>query len=152
MSKKIVDVLEYDFTPNGGMLTLKFDDGWITKRKFTNVRVEKSSKVCALSGKTIGIGHIACYVSIKKAGYPRYWLRQETINEALVGVSTNNINQKPIVKAILTFLDECKEIRKKSSEEEKVLREGLQRIKFNNSQTGKRMTAAHKLLELVSKE
>ena len=150
MTNKIIDILGYEFTRNGGTVILKFSNNWITKRKFTNVIVEYEKK-CALSGEVIPVGNTAIYVAIKKLGFNRYWLSQEAVNKALSGEYHEKVDSSPdIVKALLGFLTDCENERKEMIKEDKELRAALANIKFKNSKLGAKMSATHKLLELVS--
>lgn len=152
MTNKIIDILGYDFTSKGGTVILKFNNKWITKRKFTNVIVEHEKK-CALSGNIIPVGNTAIYVAIKKLGYNRYWLSQEAVNKALSGEYHEKVDTSPcIVKALMSFLTQCEGERKEMIKEDKELRAALANIKFKNSKLGAKMSATHKLLELVSKK
>lgn len=152
MTKKIIDILGYDFDKKqGGTIVLKFNNGWITKRKFTNVIIEHTPRKCGLSGKEIPIGNTAIYISIKKQGFPRYWLSQESVNSALSGDYKEPEDTSPdIVKVLLGFLSDCKDEHKEMIKEDKGLREALANLKFKKSKLSKKMTAAHQLLELVS--
>lgn len=153
MTNKITDILGYDFTRNGGTIILKFNNKWITKRSFKNIIVEHKPKECALSGDTIPVGNTAIYIAIKKQGYSRYWLSQKSINDALNGDFHEKPDNSPdIVKALLGFLDDCGEERREMVKEDQNLREALANIKWKNSKLSKKMTSAHKLLELVSKK
>ena len=153
MNDRITDIIGYDFTRNGGTIILKFKSKWITKRSFKNVLIEHTPKKCALSDKTIPVGNTAVYIAIKKQGYGRYWLSQEAINKALNGEFHEKPDDSPdIVKALLGFLDNCGKERREMVKEDQNLREALANIKWKNSKLSKKMTSAHKLLELVSKK
>jgi hypothetical protein len=153
MTNKITDILGYEFTKTGGTIVLKFSNNWITKRSFMNVLIEHTPKKCALSGEEIKVGNTAIFIQIKKQGFTRYWLSQESVNKALSGEFHETPDNSPdIVKALLGFLDGCGKERKEMIKEDQSLREALANLKFKNSKLSKKMTAAHQLLELVSKK
>ena len=156
MTNKITNILGYESNKTGANAILKFNSGWITKRKLTNV-ITEHVKRCALSGKDIPVG-VVCYVTqIKKRGYSTYWLSQEAVNEALNGeyskkAKSADEEKEPvaIVETLLVYLDELQCERKEMIKEDKELRAALANIKFKNSKLGAKMSATHKLLELVS--
>ena len=158
MTNKIINILGYESTKTGANVILKFNSGWITKRKLTNTLTEHVKK-CALSGKDIPVGVVCYFVQIKKLRYSSYWLSQEAVNEALNGEYTKKAEsadeEKPpidIVTTLLCFLDTLQDERKEMVKEDADLRAALANIKFKNSKLGAKMSATHKLLELVSKK
>lgn len=56
------------------------------------------------------------------------------------------------MKALRTFIDECQSEKRQLMKEDENLREALRELKFKNGVVGKKMSAAHQLLELVSKK
>ena len=149
----IKDIVSYEYTRDGGYITVKFESGWITRRRFRNIVYDYPRKD-ALSGKEIPAGQTGIYFQIKKRGYTRYWISQTTINSALAGdyKSIQEDDKTPLVKEIMNFLDDCKNEKIQLDKEDRNLRAALREIKFKGSKLGKKMSAAHQLLELVTEK
>lgn len=146
----LVDVMGYEYNSKGGHITVKFNSGWITRRKFLNVIAEYDRK-CSLSGKEVKVGQTGVYFSIKKRGYTRYWVSQIALNQALAGdFKRDDGNESEFVKTLLNYLKECDGERKELHEQDAHLRECIREVKFKQSKLGKRVSATHRLLELVS--
>ena len=151
MKDKIVDILDYEYTNNGGYVTVKFESGYTTRRRFNNIRFDKHKR-CSITGNIPKEGTLGIHFSIKKRGYSRYNITMESVNKLLTGEPVIDENESEIGKALTAYMTLLKKQRRKCEEQDRELREALRKIKFKNSNISKRMSATYKLIELVSED
>lgn len=146
--EKIKEVLDYQYTKDGGYVILRFKSGLETKRKFNIVLLQYPRK-CALTGNELPQGKQAVYVNIRRQGYGRYYIDPEMMHKAKEDSLELDQEQEGFIKHLLAFMDELRHDIKQQEDESKDLREALRRVKIKRSQTGKKMSKCYELLELL---
>lgn len=145
---EITDIKTYDFTKYGGTITLKFNNGVTTKRNFSNVRNDFECK-CSLSGEVIPTSETCLRVTIKKQGYGRYYLKNDTVSKAIKGEFKVVDEKAPLVVELRKFLNTCADEKVLMDKQDRQLREALREIKFKKSKIGVQMSKANQLLEVL---
>lgn len=147
----LVDVRRYDYTKNGGQITLVFGNGVTTRRHFSNI-ISDMTRVCALSKQEIKKGEVCLRVTIKQRGYGQYFLKDSSVRAALRGEFKKVDEESTLVIELRKFLNQCDAERAVMDKQDKELRKALREVKFNRSEVGIKMSKANQLLEVLSKE
>ena len=152
MKDALIEILQYEYDATGGHVTIKFDSGYTTRRKFHN-KISDGEKICSLSNNKIPEGLPYISIGIKRKGYPTLHVSQLSVNEALLRKS-GEIEEEPVdlEKALLQYNKQLSRERRKLEEKESGLRKALRDIKFKQSGLGQRCAATSRLLELITKE
>ena len=146
--EKIKEVIQYEYTKDGGYVTLRFKNGLETKRKF-NLVVLQYPKKCALMNTEISVGKQAIYFNIKRQGFGRYYIDPINLEKVHSQHLDQDQEQEGFIKHLLEFMDELRHDIKHQEEESKDLREALRQVKIKRSETGKKMSVCYQLLDLL---
>ena len=152
MKDTLTEILQYEYDTTGGYVTIKFDSGYTTRRKFHN-RISNGEKVCSLNNNKIPEGLPYISVSIKRKGYPTYLLSQLSVNEALLRKG-GEVEEEPVdlEQALLQYSKTLSKERRELEKQDSNLRKALRELKFKQSGLGQRCSATNHLLELITKE
>lgn len=131
-------------------ITVKFESGWITRRK-CHTRTTPVSCVDHLTGETIEPNEVHYMFAIKRHGYGTYRLKVHHVEER-VSRKYLQVYEDSLQQELSDFINKCKDRRKGLDNQEKCLREGLREVKFRRSNVGRQLSVANNLLELITKE
>lgn len=146
----IVDISRYDYSKEGGDITLKFSNGKVMRRKFYNTSYDYA-RICSLSGTQIKPKEVCIRVTIKERGYGQYIIKNTVVQQALEGGFKVVDESNTLVVELRKFLDDCSKQKTEMIKRDRELRAALREIKFNSSKVGVKMSKANQLLEVLSK-